>query len=398
MMKKFILIIIVLGLGLNTNAQNSVQQTATDIVSNNLIIKALGIENQIKMLEDRKALIPDDPELIGAYLWGSPSFIGKRKNLNAHQRIKFPTYYSQLKKVNDLSTDLYGINLDSEINRVLFESLDLMIDMVHLSGNKEVIRERLVLLRQIHSLAAKMFDAGETNRIELEKASLLVDIYQQDLLMLISEEKIIGRQLVVLNAGQGLDLHALKYSDFEEMYSNRKANSAMVDNPVLELAKINKQLAGANVDFAKTAYLPDLQFGFVRETIRDEKLAGVEFGISIPIWGKSNQVKKARLGRDLSEYNETLTKLLISNDWDNLNEMARQSIEIKGNLESSLNSLKSKELLEESWKQGEISLLDYLKELPFYYGVEDRVIEAERQYYKALLNRNSNHLSQMIGL
>ncbi len=76
--------------------------------------------------------------------------------------------------------------------------------------------------------------------------------------------------------------------------------------------------------------------------------------------------------------------------------MAKQSLEIKNNLEASLSSMKAKYLLEESWHSGEISLLDYLKELPFFYSIEDRVIEAEKQYYKSMLNRNRHHLKDLI--
>ena len=398
MTKNIVLLIIVIGIALNANAQNSLQLAASEIVSNSLTLKAMALENQIKILDDRSKIIPSDPEIIGAYLWGSPSYIGERKNLNVHQKLKFPTYYYKQKKFNKLSAEFYGMDLDAEVNKVLFESLDLMIDLVHVSVRQEMIEKRLERLRHIHKMAVGMFESGETNRIELEKASLLVDTYQQDLLMLISEKKILSRQLMVLNGGQELDIRTMEYSDFEELYSNSQDLDVMANNPMVEKANIKKQLAEADIEIAKTAYLPDFQFGFVREAIRDEKLAGVEFGLSIPLWGKANEIKKAKLSSSWSGYGQRLTRLTIKSDWDNLNEMATQSIEIKGNLEASLGSLKSKTLLEESWKLGEISLLDYLKELPFYYGVEDRVIEAEQQYYKSVLNRNRNHLTIMIGL
>jgi len=396
MMKKIILIIIVLGISFNTRAQNITQEAAREIASNNLSVKAMILENQMKMNEDKQKLIPDDPEFGGAYSWGSPSFIGNKTNLRAHQKIKFPSYYARQKRINTLSADLYEKEMETEMNHVLYESLEIIIHIAYLSEKRAVLEERLTRLMQIQEMASRMFEEGETNRIELEKASLMVDTYQQDMLMLKSEEIILHRQLAGLNAGQTLDIQTPKYEDFEKMYARRKAVDALVDNPVAESAAINKQLAEAGVGLAKTSYLPDLQFGYVREAIRDEKLSGMEFGISIPIWGKSNKVKKARLNKDWSDNHETLTHLIVRNDWDNLNEMARQSYEIKGNLETSLNSLKSLELLEKSWQLGEISLLDYLKELPFYYGVEDRVLEAEKQYYKALLSRNRNHLMGIV--
>ncbi|MBT4412030.1 MAG: TolC family protein, partial [Bacteroidetes bacterium] len=151
-----------------------------------------------------------------------------------------------------------------------------------------------------------------------------------------------------------------------------------------------------DIKLAKTNLLPDVIVGYTSEAINDEKLAGIQMGISIPLWGKSNLINRAKLKKDLSDKNLALTNQLVQNDWDRYDEMAKQSKEIKNNLEASLNSMKSKYLLEKSWELGEISLLDYLKELPFFYSVEDRTVEAELQYHKSILNKNQHHLLEMI--
>jgi len=396
MIKKGLIAAIIMGTGMASIAQTNIQQVAKEIVSNNLSVQAAGIENQIRVLEDREELIPGDPEIVGAYSWGSPSFIGNKKNLNAHQKFKFPTFYARQRKMNSLSADLYENQLDMEVNRVLYESLDIMLDLACLKEKKAVLNERLARLTQIKLLAVKLFEEGETNRIELEKASLLVDTYQQDLLMIDSEQKVNTRRLSSLNAGNDLEILNARYEDFEKLFADRRRIEALVDNPVAEAAGINKSIAGAGVEMAKTSYLPDWQFGYIHEAIRDENLAGVQFGLSLPLWGKPNKLKKARLHEDLADNHMVLTNLYLQSDWDNLNETARQSFEIKNNLESSLKSMKSKDLLKQLWKLGEISLLDYLLELPFYYEVEDRVIEAEKQYYKAILARNRNHLKGIV--
>ena len=59
------------------------------------------IEKQIKLLDDREALIPDDPGFSYAYFWGSPSYIGNKKNVQAGQGFKFPAYYPQQKRLNE---------------------------------------------------------------------------------------------------------------------------------------------------------------------------------------------------------------------------------------------------------------------------------------------------------
>lgn len=396
MIRKNILILIFLGLALNLSAQNIIQQAVKSIADNNLSIRAQVVENQIRELDDKSTLIPEDPEFGGAYLWGSPSYIGNRTNIDAHQKIKFPTYYVKQKKVNNLTADLYDIELDFVLNRVLFESFDLFVELAYLDSREELIRQRLERLNQIKIIAAGMFEAGETNRIELEKAQLLVDTYEQDLLMIFSGRLMIQTELATLNGGKTLSIDNVEYDGFEKIFANRKALGAQADNSRIEAAELNRRIAEAGIAVAKTSHLPDLRLGYISEEMAGDKVAGIGFGISIPVWGKTNQIKMAKLNTELNEKNLAITKLKVKSDWDNLSELARQSMEVKNNLSASLNSMETKDLLEKSWKLGEISLLDYLKELPFYYGVEDRLVEAEKQYYKALLSRNRNHLKLFV--
>ena len=398
MIKKGIIIIIVLGLGGFSMAQTNIQDIAREIISNNLSIKARVLENEMRILEDKGSMLPEDPEIVGAYLWGSPSFIGNRTNLAAHQKIKFPTYYGIQKNVNKISSELYDTELDLELNVVLFEIVDIFIDMASVNEIQIQLSERFERLTNISDIAARMFEVGETNRIEMEKAKLMVDTYRQDILMLESEESVLNRRLKAINSDIPLAEFDLNFDDFVRLFKSLEYSEYNTDNPAINYADVNKRLASAGIELSKTGFLPDLQMGYASEAINGEKLAGVEMGISIPLWGKPNQVKKAKIKKDLSGKRLELTSQIIESEWDNAREMANKFLEIKNNLEASLSSLKAMDLLEKSWELGEISLLDYLKELPFYYGVEDRVVEAEKKYYKALLEQNKYHLGILFGM
>lgn len=391
-----VIIITVFGMGINSMAQTNIKELAKEIVSNSLSIQALDLENQMKNIENKGEMIPDDPEISYAYLWGSPSFIGNRINIDATQRIKFPTYYAKKKTLNKLSSGLFDIQLELEINLVLYETLDILIDLTSLSEQKSLLTDRLTRIQQIFELVQQQLLEGEANRIEVEKAQLMVDMYKQDLLLIITEEKILHRSLIRLNSDKPVAIQKHEYSDFLTILGSGDREEALSGNPVLEIAKMNSQIADADIKLVKTGLLPDIFMGYVSEAMNDDKLAGVRMGISVPLWGKPNQIKRAKLKKDFSDKRLMLTSQIIQNDWDNHDVMAKQSLEIKNNLEASLSSMKAKYLLEESWHSGEISLLDYLKELPFFYSIEDRVKEAEKQYYKSILNKNKYHLQELI--
>ena len=325
MRKRGTILLIVLCLGAISMAQNPIKDLTREILSNNLVLQALEIENQVKLLQDKGELYPDDPEISYAHLWGSPAIIGNKTGLNANQRIKFPTYYSKKKKRNELSADQYTTQLELEINHVIFDALDIMIDLASLSKRKAMLTDRLTRVQQIHDMAERKFQLGEANKIELEKAKLLTDTYRQDFLLLESEERILYLHLQRLNADKAVSVQSLEYEDLATLFSSVNGKQALEGNPVVEIAEMNTLLAEADIKLAKTNLLPDVIVGYTSEAINDEKLAGIQMGISIPLWGKSNLINRAKLKKDLSDKNLALTNQLVQNDWDRYDEMAKQS-------------------------------------------------------------------------
>ncbi|MBT7092066.1 MAG: TolC family protein, partial [Bacteroidetes bacterium] len=73
MRKRGTILLIVLCLGAISMAQNPIKDLTREILSNNLVLQALEIENQVKLLQDKGELYPDDPEISYAHLWGSPA-------------------------------------------------------------------------------------------------------------------------------------------------------------------------------------------------------------------------------------------------------------------------------------------------------------------------------------
>ncbi|MCD6345949.1 MAG: TolC family protein [Bacteroidales bacterium] len=396
MIKKGLLITIIACHGVMAMAQTNIRQVAKEIISHNLSIQALAIENQVKMLDNKGDMIPDDPEFSYGYLWGSPSLIGNKIAINANQRFKFPSYYAKKNKANKLSAEIYTRQMDLEINRILFDAFDIMIDLTSLSERKSLLTDRLKNMQKISDLADEKFKAGEANRIEVEKAKLLFDTYNQDLLLINTEEKILHQRLVRLNSDQPISINNPNYQDFEALLESGNNNEALKDNPAVEIDEINSQLADVHIGLAKNDLLPDIIVGYASEAINGEKLAGAQMGISVPLWGKPNKIKSAKLSKDMYDKRSALHRQILQNDWNSYNEIAKQSLAVKNNLQASLKSMRTKNLLEKSWQLGEISLLDYLKELPFFYGVEDRVQEAEKQYYKSVLNKNRHHLTGLV--
>lgn len=189
---------------------------------------------------------------------------------------------------------------------------------------------------------------------------------------------------------------AFGFNEFKVLFSQDRASEFMQSNPSVKIAELENRRAESGIRLAKTDRFPELLVGYLSESINGEKLAGLEVGISIPVWGKSNSIKQAKINKEMHVKRLSLQQQIIRTEWNQNKERSVQAIESKISLENGLSKIKTKELLKLSYELGEISLQEYLLELPFFYNIEDRILEAENQYTQSLFQQNKYWLSQFI--
>ena len=120
------------------------------------------------------------------------------------------------------------------------------------------------------------------------------------------------------------------------------------------------------------------------EKVVGEQFQGVTLGVSIPLWENKNMQRYAKSQVKASEIALEDTKIQFYN--------RLQSLYLKASVLQQ-NALKFREtialnrndaLLKKALDSGEISLLDYLLEIGYYYDAIVQVLEAERDYELAL--------------
>lgn len=376
--------------------QTSLQQFSKELIANNLQVQAQDLEIQIHVLQNKASLIPSDPEIRFAHLWGSPSLIGTRKDLSVNQSIRFPSYYGKQRKMNTLSEIQFAKELEATTNELLYEALNELLELSYAEGKNALLNERFTNLSELLRLAQEKQNVGESNQIEIGKLNLLVQNARQDILVLESEKRIVAQKLVKLYNGDFQNVVSVGFSNFKFLERFPDKTDLISGSPQFEWTEINKQKAELSVHLAKINRYPNLVFGYTSEAIAGENLAGAEVGLSIPIWGKSNVVQQAKMTQDLAERELEITRQNMQLDLDNTIEKVHQIKLIRNSLEQSLAEDKTKVLLKKSYELGEISLQDYLLELPFYYSIENRILDLQKQYYNSLLSLNKNILSDIL--
>jgi hypothetical protein len=76
---------------ISLNAQNSITTVLKAIEDNNTTLKALKETAEAQKLENKTGIYLSGPEIGFNYLWGNPSAIGNRNDLNITQTFDFPT-------------------------------------------------------------------------------------------------------------------------------------------------------------------------------------------------------------------------------------------------------------------------------------------------------------------
>ena len=396
MIIRYIVLLVGCILLLPVQGQSQIKLISQEVVSNHLGIAIAEVENQADAMLSKAELFPDDPEIEYGYLWGSPSFIGNRHDLSLTQRLKLPGYYKARKKFNSLELEKQVVEQSILKNETLYAALVQLLQISYLMDRQSLIKERLLRWQEIETLSAKRRDLGEGNTIELDKLKLMTLQSKQELISLISEERSQYLSLKQLNGNVEVKEYSSLVGDWIIMIENADNNGSIKNSPLYQNTILATQKASVQLKVSKKERLPDLQFGYRSEVLGTEKVAGAVLGLSIPIWGKSSKIQSAQLALKGKEMRTALMEQQLETHVDIHLERANNAKTILGLYNQALSENKSRDLLSRMYELGEISLQEFLLELPYYYQLEDKVLDAKRDFVQASLDKNRNWLSVLI--
>jgi outer membrane protein, heavy metal efflux system len=101
-------------------------------------------------------------------------------------------------------------------------------------------------------------------------------------------------------------------------------------------------------------------------------------GVSVPLWENKNRVKQAEAQVSASEAALADTKIQFYNRLQSLFEKSRSLQENAERYLVALSTFSNEDLLKKALDGGEISLLNYLLELEYYYTTMDKLLDARR--------------------
>lgn len=354
------------------------------VAANNLTLQALAHDNQADVLD-----IKASNSIGGPSVEYSPFFTKgysgvAESELVVSQEIDFPTKYAARNKQAKMQNIVGEQLLIKQRRDILLQAQLLCIDLIRLNQTLSMLHERLANSETLLQMYQKRMDAGDANALELNKVKLdcmevrtLVNEAQ-------GERTSLLQQLKQLNGGKSIDVTDTVLPEYPQITNFESYRAlALASDADVAVAQTALRAADMNLKLQKNEWLPNISFGYRRNTEHGEGINGFLVGVSFPLYSNSNNVKAARQRRESAE-------LQVMQAQNEAEATLRTNYEQLQGLQQVIDHSDVK-LLQESLtlfakalQQGEITALVYYVEINSIYEKLQRHIDLHCQSVKLL--------------
>ena len=354
------------------------------VAANNLTLQALVHDNQADVLD-----IKASNSIGGPSVEYSPFFTKgysgvAESELVVSQEIDFPTKYAARNKQAKMQQTVGDKLLAKQRRDILLQAQLLCIDLIRLNQTLSMLRERLANSETLLQMYQKRMEAGDANALELNKVKLdCMEVHT-----LVSEAQgertSLLQQLRQLNGGKPIDVTDTVLPDYPQITNFETYRAlALASDADVAVAQTALRAADMNLKLQKNEWLPNISFGYRRNTEQGEGINGFLVGVSFPLYSNSSNVKAARQRRESAE-------LQVVQAQNEAEASLRTNYEQLQGLQQVIDHSDVK-LLQESLtlfakalQQGEITALVYYVEINSIYEKLQRHIDLHCQSVKLL--------------
>ncbi len=295
--------------------------------------------------------------------------------ITVSQRLENPVkrhHRIQMAESEWMAADLARREIELEI---VFEIRRHAYLLLLLKAREDLARKGLTSLEEAHRLITTRVRLGETRELEAIRLDVEVMRARYQINSVLTEKRFTARHLNALLGNELSDDFEIQGElTWEPVPVSAEASlaEALRSHPLIGRSESELAFARSQLGLARSLIIPDPEISGFRSDELDGRISGVGISIEIPLWNQNaKEVVRSRSIADMKMYELEMTRLDLST------EIAVRS----GNLELSterigifreglLNQAEvSLHLSETSYRQGEISLLEYLDAQRTYYSI-----------------------------
>ena len=383
-MKRYLIATIVALSTYSIALADTVGDVLKQVAANNLTLQALVHDNQADVLDVKASNSIGGPSVEYSPFFTKGYSGVAESELVVSQEIDFPTKYAARNKQAQMQQTVGDKLLAKQRRDILLQAQLLCIDLIRLNQTLSMLRERLANSETLLQMYQKRMEAGDANALELNKVKLdcmevrtLVNEAQ-------GERTSLLQQLRQLNGGKPIDVTDTVLPDYPQITNFESYRAlALASDADVAVAQTSLRAADMNLKLQKNEWLPNISFGYRRNTEHGEGINGFLVGVSFPLYSNSNNVKAARQRRESAE-------LQVVQAQNEAEASLRTNYEQLQGLQQVIDHSDVK-LLQESLtlfakalQQGEITALVYYVEINSIYEKLQRHIDLHCQSVKLL--------------
>mgnify|MGYP000895792494 CR=1 FL=1 len=318
--------------------------------------------------------------------------MGNRTDIRVTQSFDFPTVYGHRSRIAKLENDNLDLRYQSERLHLQLRARQLCTELVYYNALSKEYSNRLANAQRIAETYQLRFDRGDANILEKNKAQLELTVIGNEMNRIETERSSLLNELKALNGGNTISFTTTKMDyemlppSFEEWFAAAEATS-----PVLQYVRGQVEISRQQVQLNRALSLPRLTVGYMSEKVVGEQFQGVTLGISVPLWENKNKVKQAKAALNAAETELEDSRIQFYYHLQNLFEKASRLQRDAITYRDALSSYHNGAYLRKALDSGEISLLNYLLEMTYYYDVMNKVLETEKELGLTLAELSMYH-------
>ena len=388
-MKTLILIISISAFSLSLFSQSNIDKVLAEIEQNNTSLQAFRKSVDAEKIGNKTDIYLQNPEIAFNYLWGNPSNIGNRKDLNITQTIDFPTVYAYKNQISDLKNEQSELEYQKQLKSIKLNASLICADLIYSNALYFELSKQMKNAESIANSYKIKFEKGEINILEFNKSQLNLLNLNKELQSIEIERNTLLAELTQINGGKAIDFSEKEFqtaeipADFEQWYILAEQN-----NPTFSWLKKEMEISQKQVGLNRAMSFPKFQTGYMSENVVGQKFNGVTIGLTVPLWENKNKVKFAKANILALESIELDNKTQFYN---HLKSLHSKTIALQKNVNdfrSNIKTFDNSELLKKALDAGEISLIDYIFELSYYYESLTKLLELEKDMNKTWVELN----------
>ncbi|MBN1112484.1 MAG: TolC family protein [Bacteroidales bacterium] len=362
--------------------QPKIDEVMKSVESNSNVLKAERERINAVALTYKTDILPENPEI--EYSKVLQSGTGESEIL-VKQSFLFPTAYFlkcglSKQQVSNLENEYSAKRQD-----ILLEAKNVFLEIVYHNKQMKFFAERLEQVKEIKQAMETSFKQGNVGRMDYNKAALeYQDLSNQYNAILVERNNELQR-LAELNGGVAIDVSDQQYdqqyqvTDFQTLKADFIAN-----DPTIAQLNADVDIAKKSVAVQRSLTLPKLSVGYRNINPGSNSVNGVVVGMTIPLWENRNKVKAQKANmmyktEVVNQYQVAYTSAL-QQTYNRVVQKQSAYMSLSDLLKSSNNN----NLLFKAYKGGNISILDLFQELDYYYKLNTKWLEQEKEYYQEL--------------